>query len=119
MAKKAQNAAHLKRKIERGSELRRFISAKGIVGKGAVALRRIMDQRFPGMTIAAAIEQGPETWLDAGVGEDVARRLFDEPTAVEARRRAYARGTAKKRQEKRNRPVAGGGSDRRVEGSAG
>jgi hypothetical protein len=35
--------------------------------------------------------------LDAGIGEDTARNLFDERTALEARRRTTARGNAKKK----------------------
>jgi len=97
MAKKAQNAVQMKRKLATASELQQFISARGIVGQGAVALRRIIAQHFPGMTISEAIKQGPDVWLDAGIGEENARRLFNEKTAVEARRRAYVMGNASKK----------------------
>jgi hypothetical protein len=82
MAKKTQNAVQMQRKIATGSEVRQFISAKGIV---------------PGMSPTEAVQRGPQAWLDAGIGEDNARKLFDEQTAVEARRRANARGNAKKK----------------------
>jgi hypothetical protein len=87
----------MKQKIASGSEIGQFISAKGIVGRGATALRRIMAQSFPGMSISEAIKQGREAWLDAGLGEENARRIFDEATAIEARRRTDARGNARKK----------------------
>jgi hypothetical protein len=62
-----------------------------------VNLRTLIAQHFAGMSIDQAVRQGPEVWLDAGVGEDVARKLFGEQAALEARRRANARGNAKKR----------------------
>jgi hypothetical protein len=97
MAKKAQNAVWMKRRHDLASDLQRFIYDKGILGRGATALRRILDQRFPGMTPEEAVKQGAEAWLDAGVGEEVARKLFDKRTADEARRRATARANAKKK----------------------
>ena len=63
----------------------------GLVGKGSVALDSMMREHFAGMTVEQAIQRGPAAWLDAGVTESIARQLFDEPTAKEARRRCQAR----------------------------
>jgi hypothetical protein len=46
------------------------------------------------MTVEQAIQQGPAAWLDAGMSEGVARQLFDETTAIKAKRRAEARQNA-------------------------
>jgi plasmid stability protein len=97
MAKSGLAAIQAARKLEAGSEIGRFIAAKGILGRGAHNLRTLLATHFAGMSIDEAVQQGSEAWLDAGVGEDVARKIFGEPTAIEARRRAYARDNAKKR----------------------
>jgi hypothetical protein len=97
IAKRAKNAVQMNRKLEHGSELQRFISENGIVGRGAVNLRNVLSQHFAGISIDEAVQQGSDAWLDAGVSETVARQIFGEQAALEARRRAYARGNAKKR----------------------
>jgi hypothetical protein len=79
-----------------GTELQKFGASVGISGRAAVNLRNTL-QHFPGMSIEEAVRQGPAAWLDAEVSEDVARKLFDERTAMEARRRGNARSMAKKK----------------------
>jgi Arc-like DNA binding domain len=96
MAKSARNAVQIKRRLELGSELQRFIAEKGIAGRGAENMRNVLEH-FPGMSPHEAVEQGPEAWLDAGVGEEVARKVFGEDVAKEAKRRGYARNNAKRR----------------------
>jgi hypothetical protein len=95
-AKKQKNAVQMDRRIAEGPELKRFIADKGIKGRGAVNLRNVLEQ-FDGMTIAEAVQQGPLAWLDAGIGEDCARKIFDETTAREAKRRATSRGNVQKK----------------------
>jgi hypothetical protein len=94
-ARKQANRIQMDRRLTTDVQL--FIKEKHINGQGARVLRRLLAGPFAGMTIEEAVAKGPGAWLDAGVGEDVARKIFDEKTAFEARRRANARGNARKR----------------------
>jgi hypothetical protein len=82
----------MKQKIASGSEIGQFISAKGI---SAGVRRRTAHHgsELPRNVGRRSYQAGSEAWLDAGLGEENARRIFDEATAIEARRRADARGT--------------------------
>jgi hypothetical protein len=68
-----------------------------------VTFRRILKEHFAGMSPEEAFAKGPDAWLAAGVSEDVARKLFGDAVADEAKRRTTARSNAKKR----NRPASG------------
>jgi hypothetical protein len=96
-AKQRQNKLLSEQRRSRGPQSRQIAARFGVVGSGAVALDKLMAGPFAGMTIEEAIAQGPAAWLEAGVTEGVARTLFNEPTAAEARRRSDARDNARRR----------------------
>lgn len=95
-AKKQKNAIKMSRRIEGGSEVQRFISSKGIVGRGSVNVAAVLA-KFPGLTPTEAVNQGPQAWLDRGLGEESARKIFDERTAATARRLRDVRGNNRKK----------------------
>jgi hypothetical protein len=95
-AKKMQNRAQMDRQIAAGGDVTRFISGKGIYGRGAVSVRALLAQYFAGMSPEEAVAMGPDAWLAAEVSEDVARRIFGDEVAAEAKRRTQARSNSKK-----------------------
>jgi hypothetical protein len=99
-AKQAQNKVQMDRRIDAGSDDRRFVAEKGIYGMGAVVLRRILAEHFPDLTIEEAVAKGSDAWLAAEVSEDTARRLFGDKVGDEAKRRATARANQRKQQAK-------------------
>jgi hypothetical protein len=48
------------------------------------------------MSPEEAVAMGPDAWLAAEVSEDVARRIFGDEVAAEAKRRTQARSNSKK-----------------------
>ena len=91
-----QNRAQMDRQIAAGGDVTRFISGKGIYGRGAVSVRALLAQYFAGMSPEEAVAMGPDAWLAAEVSEDVARRIFGDEVAAEAKRRTQARSNSKK-----------------------
>lgn len=104
-ARRQQNRDQMDRKLDAGSDDMRFVVEKGIYGRGAVVFRRILAEHFPGLPIEEAVARGPAAWLEAGVSEDTARRLFGDAAGAEAKRLAVQRGNANKRKVKEAEPA--------------
>lgn len=95
-ATQAQNCVQMDRRIA-ATDIQRFIKQKGIYGRGATNFRQVLEEHFTGMSPEEAFAKGPDAWLAGGISEDTARRLFGDNVGDEAKRRATARGNAKKR----------------------
>jgi hypothetical protein len=96
-AKQAQNQVQMAQRRAAAPPATQVASRYGIVGRGSAVLDRIMRERFPDMTVDDAVKLGADAWLDAGVTEAIGRALFNEDVAIEAKRRADARGNARRR----------------------
>jgi hypothetical protein len=106
-AKKAQNRVQRYRGIA-VTEDRRLIAEKGIIGQGASSLRRVLAERFAGLTIDQAVAKGPAEWLEGGLAEETARRLFGDEVGAEAKRRTQARSNQRKRARRQGGASADG-----------